>query len=177
MADGIVLFNEEAKVLMANQATLKLLGAPLDTHIDEWAPPYELFTLEGDQVPKEEYPAMRVLRGLETKDTRFKMVTPWNESLVSISGASVLDPQGKIIGGTLSFREVSKQIELEQYKEELYQRERRIAEVLQGTLVPRDLPHQLYGCKLAVKYQPALSEAEVGGDFFDVFDLGAGRSL
>jgi sigma-B regulation protein RsbU (phosphoserine phosphatase) len=73
------------------------------------------------------------------------------------------------------FRDVSQRVEFERKTQELYEHERNIADVLQGTLVPHDIPSQMYGCKLAVKYQPALMEAEVGGDFYDIFDLGNGR--
>lgn len=72
-------------------------------------------------------------------------------------------------------RDITERKRMERQKEELYQRERHIAEVLQGTLIPQDIPEELYGCRIAARYQPALSEAEVGGDFFDVFDLGNGK--
>jgi PAS domain S-box-containing protein len=72
-------------------------------------------------------------------------------------------------------RDITERKQIERQKEELYQRERHIAEVLQGTLIPQDIPEELYGCRIAARYQPALSEAEVGGDFFDVFDLANGK--
>ena len=33
----------------------------------------------------------------------------------------------------------------------------------------------MLGYKFAVKYRPALREAEIGGDFYDIFDLGDNR--
>jgi PAS domain S-box-containing protein len=175
MSDGVLLFDAERRILMVNEATLRIMGVSTSTLTEELTRHCRLFTLDGEPVPKKEYPSMRILRGEETRDVRFKMVTPWNECLVSIHGSPVRDTQGHVVGGTLTFREVSKQVELERYREELYQRERHIAEVLQGTLIPQDIPEELYGCKIAAKYQPALREAEVGGDFFDVFDLGEGK--
>jgi PAS domain S-box-containing protein len=49
----------------------------------------------------------------------------------------------------------------------VYQREHRIAETLQRSLLPEHLP-QLPGLSVAARYLPAAAEAEVGGDWFDV---------
>jgi sigma-B regulation protein RsbU (phosphoserine phosphatase) len=55
------------------------------------------------------------------------------------------------------------------------QRERNIAEQLQEALTP-PAPPPLPGLLLASHYRPALAEAGVGGDFFDVFPVGDGRT-
>jgi PAS domain S-box-containing protein len=53
------------------------------------------------------------------------------------------------------------------------EREHRIAERLQEALRPA-LPGQVPGLELDACYQPALDEAEIGGDFFDVFAIEKG---
>jgi len=50
-----------------------------------------------------------------------------------------------------------------------------IADMLQSTLIPPLIPLQPAGYETAARYQPALTEAEVGGDFYDLFDLGDGK--
>jgi len=50
-----------------------------------------------------------------------------------------------------------------------------IADVLQQTLIPPPLPVQPAGYEIAARYQPALTEAEVCGDFYDLIDLGDGK--
>jgi PAS domain S-box-containing protein len=57
---------------------------------------------------------------------------------------------------------------------ELYQRERRIADTLQRALLPPMLP-RVPGLVLDAVYQPDTDEANVGGDWYDAFDLGDGR--
>lgn len=52
----------------------------------------------------------------------------------------------------------------------VHQRERHIAETLQGALKPV-LPDAVPGLDLHAFYQPALDEASVGGDFYDVFPI------
>lgn len=53
----------------------------------------------------------------------------------------------------------------------LYERQKNIAETLQKSFLPADLP-QIPGYELAARYRAALTEAEVGGDFYDVFSVG-----
>ncbi len=55
----------------------------------------------------------------------------------------------------------------------IYEREHRIAEMLQRSLLPERLP-RVPGLEIAARYLPAASEAEVGGDWYDVIPV-AGR--
>jgi anti-sigma regulatory factor (Ser/Thr protein kinase) len=56
----------------------------------------------------------------------------------------------------------------------VYEREHRIAETLQRSLLPERLP-TLPGLSVAARYRPAASEAEVGGDWYDVISIPGGR--
>jgi len=56
----------------------------------------------------------------------------------------------------------------------LFEQERHIAETLQRSLLPEQLP-QIPGMEVAVRYLPAGSGMEVGGDWFDMFELSDGR--
>jgi PAS domain S-box-containing protein len=55
----------------------------------------------------------------------------------------------------------------------VYEREHRIAETLQRSLLPNHLP-TLPGLDVAARYLPAASEAEVGGDWYDVIPMAGG---
>ena len=55
----------------------------------------------------------------------------------------------------------------------VYEREHRIAETLQRSLLPDRLP-QLPGLEVAARYRPAAAEAEVGGDWYDVLSIPGG---
>jgi PAS domain S-box-containing protein len=55
----------------------------------------------------------------------------------------------------------------------VYEREHRIAETLQRSLLPERLPH-LPGLAVAARYLPAAAEAEVGGDWYDVIPIAGG---
>jgi serine phosphatase RsbU (regulator of sigma subunit)/anti-sigma regulatory factor (Ser/Thr protein kinase) len=56
----------------------------------------------------------------------------------------------------------------------LFERERHIAETLQHSLLPEQLP-DIAGTHVAAQYLPAGAGMEVGGDWYDVFELTDGR--
>jgi serine phosphatase RsbU (regulator of sigma subunit)/anti-sigma regulatory factor (Ser/Thr protein kinase) len=56
----------------------------------------------------------------------------------------------------------------------LFEQERHIAETLQRSLLPEHLP-EIPGLEVAVRYLPAGTGMEVGGDWFDMLELGDGR--
>ena len=55
-----------------------------------------------------------------------------------------------------------------------FERQQRVARSLQQGLLSTEMP-QLVDCTLGAVYEPAGGDAEIGGDFFDVFDLPDGR--
>ncbi len=55
----------------------------------------------------------------------------------------------------------------------LYERERAIAETLQNAILIE--PEKISGIDVAYLYQPAATTANVGGDFYDIFELPDGR--
>lgn len=87
----------------------------------------------------------------------------------------LLDSNGDIVEWFGFASDITERKQAEQRQRDALERELHITEMLQGTLVPQDIPREMYGCRIDVKYQPASREAEVGGDFYDVFDLGEGR--
>ena len=56
----------------------------------------------------------------------------------------------------------------------LYEREHRVAETLQRSLLPESVP-ELDRAELAARYLPGADEASVGGDWYDAITLGEGR--
>ena len=89
-------------------------------------------------------------------------------------GEPIRDDEGTITRwfGTCTDIDDQKRAELD--LAEVSRRERTIAEALQGTVQPT-LPEGVPGLDLASYYRAALHEANVGGDFSDVFPLEKGR--
>jgi PAS domain S-box-containing protein len=57
---------------------------------------------------------------------------------------------------------------------QLFDQEQKLAETLQRSLLPRELP-RLSGLRFASRYVPASAQAEVGGDWYDVVSLPNGN--
>ncbi len=56
----------------------------------------------------------------------------------------------------------------------LYERERRVADIFQRASLPSSLP-TIPAIAIHAHYQPGASEAEIGGDWYDAFQLSDGR--
>jgi PAS domain S-box-containing protein len=91
------------------------------------------------------------------------------------------DAQGNVVGILGTYEDITerKLLEVENENarkalEEVYERERRIAETLQRSFLPDRIP-ALEGYRLAQAYYPALDEAAIGGDMYDVFRLPSGK--
>lgn len=55
-----------------------------------------------------------------------------------------------------------------------FERQRRVARSLQAGLLRTDMP-AMENCQMHATYEPASSESDIGGDYFDAFDLPDGR--
>ncbi|HUV05763.1 MAG TPA: SpoIIE family protein phosphatase [Armatimonadota bacterium] len=93
----------------------------------------------------------------------------WDWSLVPIKDAG-----GKVAALVLTLANITDHVRAAQQLRDSYERERRIAETLQKSLLP-SVEVEVEGFSLAARYRAALEEAEVGGDFYDVFRLGDRR--
>lgn len=176
MADGVSFIDMQGNVAWMNQAGRHILKVPEYEPFAKWVSRFKRFNIEGDSLPFDETAVARAMLGEVVKDSQYKFITPWGfEIVLEISASPVTDSQGKIIGVVNIFRDVTKKVEFEKQQEEVLMRERKIADTLQQALIPPEVNYNISGCKVAVKYQPALLEAKIGGDFYDVFELSDGK--
>lgn len=90
--------------------------------------------------------------------------------------AATLQDNAKNISGYIGINlNITERREAQEVLANAAQRNRHIADVLQQALIPHDVYIQPPGYETTARYIPALSEAEVCGDFYDLFDLGDGR--
>lgn len=96
--------------------------------------------------------------------------------LIEWSNTAMMGDQGEVdyvIGTGIDITDrIQAEAEVNRHKEEALNRERRIAQILQRTIVPEFVPEMISDCSIAALYRPASKEADIGGDFYDVFDLG-----
>jgi len=175
MADGVILFDAQGDVTFINDVGMDILGVPLGGSFDRWFERFPLNDLDGNPVSAEERAISRALNGETVTDMRGTLILPWNKSVtLSMSASPVLNGEGEVIGATVVFRDQSDRVALEKERQTLLERERHIAEILERAVIPHG-EYNVPGIKVAVRYEPALDEAGVGGDFYDVFELDNGK--
>lgn len=171
LAEGVSVVDAQGNIVYLNEAGSRMLGLPEGETMAAWTTRLRRENLDGTPMLPEDTATVRALNGETIRDIRYRWITPWKEVVISISASAIRDSEGRIVGATNVFRDATEMTEYEARREELLQRERRIATALQGALIP-SVPSSVPCCEVATRYEAALAEAEVGGDFYDVFDLG-----
>ena len=81
---------------------------------------------------------------------------------------------GEFAGFVGSSTDIHERRTMEERLREVYEREHRIAETLQRSLLPERLP-QIAGLAMSARYLPAGQGEAVGGDWYDALELTDGR--
>ncbi|MCE5321822.1 SpoIIE family protein phosphatase [bacterium] len=134
-----------------------------------------LFDGSGNRIKPNNYPLVRSLRGETCSDEIIHWRSP--ESGVStflVNSVPLRDSDDSITGVVVAATDITEQELARKRLQEIYQREHYIADKLQRSFVPYELP-EISGFEIAQHYLPALDEELVGGDFYDVFTLGEGQ--
>jgi PAS domain S-box-containing protein len=142
MADGVLIYDREGRILRTNHADTELLR--LDLHpggiprtVRERGELIDLRDGYGDPLPKEQWPAFRVLqgetlRGASAMDTWLRALDG-RDILCNTSGAPVRDAAGQIVGGVLILRDVTERRRQEQQTHEVLDALLAMAETLVST--------------------------------------------
>jgi PAS domain S-box-containing protein len=174
--DAVVLHDAQGNKVLANGAAYTILGPHIEDLLEERTEQFRTRWLDGTPVRPEDTASGRALRGETVKDQRYVITSgDGRDKVISVSSSPVLSANGTVLGATTVFRDVTDQAEFERQREELLEREHRIADLLQQAIVPPAVPSEMLGYDIAVRYKAALREADVGGDFYDVFELADGR--
>ncbi len=175
LADGVILFGLRGEITFINDVGMDLLGVPLGYSSQNWMQNTRLDDLDGKPIPEEQWPVCRALSGESVADMRAYLVLPWGKTvLLSMSSSPVFGDENTVVGATFVFRDQSERVRIEKDRQALLERERHIAEVLEHTVIPPP-GLRVAGLDLAVRYEPSSAEAGIGGDFYDIFELGDGK--
>lgn len=170
IADGLVVYDAEGQVLRANAAARRILGldaAPVDydqvsTH--GRAVLYEAYDDEGQQLAPEEWPLIRVLKGLVADayalDVRLH-VLDGREVDVHTSAAPLRDETGRLVGAVSILHDQTERRRLEREREEVRARELAMREVNQQldlfvTMAAHDLRSPVAVSRMVVQMAQAM---------------------
>jgi len=176
LSDGVTRFAADGRIVWMNDMGREILRLPPDEDISDWISRFRLFTLDDQMLPVDQTAAARAVRGERVVDFRFKFLSSRGDMVVlSASASPILDHQGRVIGATSTFRDQTERVAFENDKQRMLDREQLISLMLQETLIPQQIPARVAGCDFAARYVAALDEPNIGGDFYDVFDVGNDR--
>ncbi|MGW3498533.1 PAS domain S-box protein [Streptomyces sp. NPDC001020] len=168
--DAILAKTLDGHITYWNAAAQRLYGftaaEAIGRHVSMLAPPDrhdEITALlerlrQGEKV--EHFETLRVTRSGDLLDVD---VTLWPTRA----------PDGTVVGMCAIVRDISDRKRAEAELTELYEQQRHIALTLQRSLM--GTPPAVPGLATASRYRPATQGAGVGGDWFDLIPLGAGR--
>jgi PAS domain S-box-containing protein len=160
--DGVITFWNAAAARMYGYTAKEAVGR----HVSMLAPPGH----------EEEIDALlaRIGRGERIDHYETLRMTSTGKMLdVDILVCPVHTRDGAIVGACAIARDIAEHKRAQQEITRLYQQQRHVALTLQRALMGS--PAEVPGMQTASRYLPATGGAGVGGDWFDLIPLGAGR--
>src|SRR5258706_569203 len=111
LGDGVMVVNVDGRIVYSNRAADRILGKSVpDTGPDVWSSHYGVFQVDRTTpFQVDEYPLIRALRGEETENVEVFVRNPFvpDGVLISVTGRSLRDADGKISGASVVFRDVT----------------------------------------------------------------------
>lgn len=156
---GFALFDLDLRCLRVNEALAAINGLAPEDHVGRTAEELEALPAE---VGEDLRQVLQTGRAVAIREVSGH--TPVRHLLVGCY--PVRSGSDEVVGAGATVVEITDRVEAEQEAIAL-------AEVLRRALLPSDLP-TIDGVELASAYLYGGGRADVGGDFYDVFDLGRG---
>jgi PAS domain S-box-containing protein len=111
IADGVVVFDNNGKAILANPALTRLVDIPLDQIISHTSS--DIF--ESSETTNEDHSSLLgILSSSNTSPVPMRI--RWGQKTLSVSAAPVLDRQNKFIGNVAVFRDFTREAEVEEMK-------------------------------------------------------------
>jgi PAS domain S-box-containing protein len=108
MVDGVLQFDPEGRIVMANRAAGRMLGwDPSGRELAELVLAGRLFHRDGTPLPATEYPAVRALAGETVRDHPLLFKTSAGQRSSMLSSASPLLEDGHVTGAIVTFHDVT----------------------------------------------------------------------
>lgn len=168
--DAILAKTLDGYITYWNAAAQRLYGYTAEEAIGRHVSMLSPATLHGDIDAMLE----RLRHGEKVEHFETLRVTKFETLLdVDVTLWPTRDTDGKVVGACAIVRDISDRKRAEAELTELYEQQRHIALTLQRSLM--GTPPAIPGLATASRYRPATQGAGVGGDWFDLIPLGAGR--
>lgn len=170
---AIVSLDTQGRIVFWNEGAERILGW---TEAEAIGQLVHIFFTPEDRV--EGIPEKEMGKSVATDradDTRWHLRKDGSRFFADGVMTSQRDEAGNLRGFGKVFRNVTERKQTEELLARAYEREHRIAESLQRSLLLVPPEDQFPNLSIATLYEPALDEASIGGDFFDLFALNDGK--
>jgi PAS domain S-box-containing protein len=168
LAVKLVLNPETGDIVDANEAAAKFYGWSVE----------QLKQMRIQQINT--LPAEKLIIELEKAKSQAQISFEFRHRIAdgSIRDVEVFSNRIDISGKSFLYsiiHDITDRKEAQQALAHIAERDRHISEIFQQTAMPRCIPTLPECYEIATKYQPALQEADVCGDFYDIFELDDGN--
>lgn len=165
---GITLRATDTTCIIANRALAEINQTPLDIMMGKRANEYLPPRLASD-IESATREALSSGRPVMWRD-RLVRFADGSEKFFDVQFMPVRTSAGELLGVGSVIVPTTEQVLARRELERLFERERRIAEVLQTNLLS-PVPRRIGDFEFETLYKAASAEARVGGDFYDVFRI------
>ena len=151
MTDGVFVYDSYGAIVQINTAARKLFALDLDPEyasrsLEERLPLVALRDKDGQSLPKEQWPPLRLLKGeVLTEQNAMEVLAralDGREVEISIGGAPLYDQQGQIAGAVMTVHDMSEHRRLEEIERRAYEETEARRALLQ--LILDELPSSVY---------------------------------
>jgi len=163
---GLTFVDRDVHYVIANRALAEINRVPLERMIGRHPREFLPAALAADT----ETAVQKVFATGEPVQWRDFATVLDGERYFDVEYLPVRTSEGEIIGVGVVVIETTEQLKTRRELERSYEREHRIAETLQTSLLGA-VPTRINSFEFETVYRAALEEARVGGDFYDVFQI------
>lgn len=143
ISDALMIFDSKGKLIRINSAAKKMFYN-MDNleYIGETFTTTKYLDMEGNEIPLDNMPASRALRGEPVKNVRLQVKGPDKEIYIDVNAKPVFDNNGNVIMMVSCCRDISKQVqqenEIKQHQEAVLNAEREKSEALANAIKMKD---------------------------------------
>ncbi|HEY8892227.1 MAG TPA: PAS domain-containing protein [Clostridium sp.] len=124
LSEGILLMNNKGRFLMINSEAKRLVYKyDVETYIFEALKKIKMFDMKGNEIPLNDFPSVRALRGEKIKNAKVFMSHPNNEYFIEISSTPIYNTNGILHMVVTCFHDITETInqsrKIEDHKNEL----------------------------------------------------------
>jgi len=151
MTDGVLVYDSNGAIVQINTAACRLFALDLDPEyvarsLEERLPLVALRNKDGQVLPKEQWPPLRLLKGEVLTGQNAKEVLAraldGREVEISVGGAPLYDQQGQIVGAVMTVHDMSEHRRLEEVERRAHEETEARRALLQ--LILDELPSSVY---------------------------------